>query len=288
VGIEFLRYPVSWNAEGRIPQTRMLEIDFCEQTDVGKVRETNEDSHGHVAPVNAAQARSHGWLFVLADGVGGQARGEVASCMAVDCLLEGFRESLSGEPHTTLLRRLAEEANERIYEAGTTATATGMRMATTLVVCALRHDRAVIAHVGDSRCYLIRKGRATQLTRDHTVANEQLRMGLISATESSQSSHRNLLLRSLGNDLFVKADVEQAQVDPGDILLLCSDGLHGAVEAGEMARVVVQYKDLREAAQRLIDLANERDGGDNITVQVVRVRNVERVGMYRGRPYKLR
>ncbi len=265
----------------------MLEIDFGEQTDTGKVRETNEDAHGHVSPANAAQGRSHGWLFALADGVGGQARGEVASRMAVDCLIDGFRDSLSGEPHATLLPRLAEKANQKIYGAGSSAAGGGRHMSTTLVACALRYDRAVIAHVGDSRCYLIRKGLATQLTRDHTVANEQLRLGLISTRESSQHSNRNLLLRSLGNDLFVKVDLEQVQVGPADVLLLCCDGLHGALEASEIARVVVQNKDPREAAQRLVELANERDGSDNITVQVVRVRNVERVGMYRGRPYKL-
>ena len=266
----------------------MLDVDFGEQTDAGKVRDRNEDAHGHVAPANAAQARSHGWLFVLADGVGGQARGEVASRLAVDCLLEGFRESRAGEPHTTLLPRLAEKANLRVYEAGRAAVPGGARMSTTLVACALRHDRAVIAHVGDSRCYLIRRGRATLLTRDHTVANEHLRMGLISAGEFSQSSNRHLLLRSLGNDLFVNVEVDQTQVVPGDVLLLCCDGLHGAVNAADMARMVTQHKDLREAAQRLVALANERDGSDNISVQVVRIRGVERVGMYRGRPYKLR
>ena len=272
----------------RAAQASMLDLDFSEHTDVGKVREQNEDSHGHVAPANPAQARSHGWLFVLADGVGGHARGEVASRIAVECLLEGFRESRAGEPHTTLLPRLAEKANLRVYEAGHAAGPGGVRMATTLVACALRHDRAVIAHVGDSRCYLIRRGRATLLTRDHTVANEHLRMGLISAGESSRSSNRHLLLRSLGNDLFVNVDIHQTQVVPGDVLLLCCDGLHGTVEAADMARIVTQNRDLREAAQRLVALANERDGGDNITVQVVRIKGVERVGMYRGRPYKLR
>ena len=279
---------VSLTAGERAAQASMLEIDFSEQSDIGKVRDTNEDAHGHVAPANAAQARSHGWLFVLADGVGGHARGEVASRLAVDCLLEGFRESRAGEPHTTLLPRLAEMANLRVYEAGRTAAPGGARMSTTLVACALRHDRAVIAHVGDSRCYLIRRGRATLLTRDHTVANEHLRMGLISAGEFSQSSNRHLLLRSLGNDLFVNVEVDQTQVVPGDVLLLCCDGLHGAVNAADMARMVTQHKDLREAAQRLVALANERDGSDNISVQVVRIRGVERVGMYRGRPYKLR
>jgi protein phosphatase len=266
----------------------MLDVDFSEQSDMGRVRDRNEDAHGHVAPANPAQARSQGWLFVLADGVGGHAQGEVASRLAVDCLLEGFRDSRPGEPHAILLPRLAERANLRVYEAGRTAAPGGAPMATTLVACALRYDRAVIVHVGDSRCYLIRRGRATLLTRDHTVANEHLRLGLVSADESAQSSTRHLLLRSLGKDLFVNVDVGETQVIPGDVLLLCCDGLHGALDAADMARIVTQHKDLREAAQRLVALANERDGSDNITVQLVRIKGVERVGMYRGRPYKLR
>jgi protein phosphatase len=161
-------------------------------------------------------------------------------------------------------------------------------MATTLVACALRFDRAVIAHVGDSRCYLIRRGRASLLTQDHTVASEHLRMGLISAAEFAQSPNRHLLLRSLGKDLFVNVDLDETQVLPGDVLLLCCDGLHGALEAADMARIVTQHKDLQEAAQQLVALANERDGSDNISVQIVRIKGVERVGMYRGRPYKLR
>lgn len=265
----------------------MLELDFSEWSEVGKVRTHNEDAYGHVVPADPAQARSHGWLFVLADGVGGHKRGEVASHLAVDCLLEGFRQSHAGEPHAALLPRLAEQANLRVYEAGRTATPGGMRMATTLVACALRHDRAVIAHVGDSRCYLIRHGCATPLTRDHTVANEHLRLGLISAGESAQSSHRHLLLRSLGIDLFVNIDVNQTQVIPGDVMLLCCDGLHGVVEASEIARWAAPDRDLQESARQLVALANERDGSDNISVQMVRVRDVERVGMYRGRPYKL-
>jgi protein phosphatase len=272
----------------RPAQASMLDVEFAEQTDIGKVRDRNEDAHGHVVPANPAQARSHGWLFVLADGVGGHERGEVASRLAVDCLVEGFREARAAEPLSTLLPRLTEKANLRVYEAGREASPGGVRMATTVVACALRHDRAVIAHVGDSRCYLLRRGHATLLTRDHTVANEHLRLGLISAGESTQSPNRHLLLRALGNDLFVKADLAETQVIPGDVLLLCCDGLHGAVEASDMARIVTQNRDLREAAQRLVALANERDGSDNISVQVVRIKGVERVGMYRGRPYKLR
>ena len=97
-----------------------------------------------------------------------------------------------------------------------------------------------------------------------------------------------MLLRSLGHDLFVNVEIDQTQVAPGDVLLLCCDGLHGALEASDMARIVSQYKDLQEAAERLVALANERDGSDNISVQLVRIKGIERVGMYRGRPYKLR
>lgn len=269
-------------------QGSMLDVEFSEQTDVGKVRKQNEDFHGHFAPANPAQARSHGWLFVLADGVGGQQHGEVASRTAVECMLEGFRESRAGESHTELLPRLAQQANLRVYEAGRAATPGGAPMSTTVVACALRHDRTVVAHVGDSRCFLIRRGRATLLTRDHTVANEHVRLGLISAQEAAQSPNRHLLVRSLGNDLFVKVDVTVRQVVPGDVLLLCCDGLHGAVDAADMARITTQHRDLRDAAQQLVALANDRDGSDNISVQLIRVRGVERVGIYRGRPYKLR
>ena len=279
---------VSLNPGERAAQVSMLDIDFGEHSDIGKVRDTNEDSHGYVAPANPAQARSQGWLFVLADGVGGHERGEVASRIAVDTLVEGFRESRAGEPHTTLLPQLTAKANLKVYEAGRNAAPGGARMATTLVACALRHDRAVVAHVGDSRCYLIRRGRATQLTRDHTVASEHVRLGLISAEELAQSPNRHRLLRSVGNDLFVNVDINQTQVVPGDVLLLCCDGLHGALEAADMARVVTEHQDLNDAAHQLVALANQRDGSDNISVQLIRVKSVERVGMYRGRPYKLR
>jgi len=279
---------LSFTGELRATQASMLDVDFSEQSDIGKLRDRNEDAHGHVVPANPARARSHGYLFVLADGVGGHERGEVASRLAVDCMLEGFRESRANEPHTTLLQRLAEKANVRIYEEGRTAAPGGSPMATTLVACALRYDRAVIAHVGDCRCYLVRRGRATLLTQDHTVANEHLRLGLISAAEFAQSPNRHLLLRSLGKDLFVNVDLNETQVVPGDVLLLYCDGLHGALEAADLARIVTQHKDLGEAAHQLVALANERDGSDNISVQIVRIKGVERVGMYRGRPYKLR
>jgi PPM family protein phosphatase len=261
----------------------MLEIDFAELTDVGRVRQGNEDYLGHVAPDTSEQASSHGWLFVVADGVGGHEKGEVASRTAVETVLEGFRKATRGEPLSSLLQNLVRRANTRVLDAGLNS-----GMATTLVACALRHDRAVIAHVGDSRCYLVRQKSVTVLTRDHTIANEHARLGLLSAEDVAEAETRHILSRSLGTGLSVSAEISDHQVFAGDILLLCSDGLHGAVSPEEIAYIVSETADVKVAARKLVALANERDGSDNVTAQVVRVQNVERVGMYRGRPYKLR
>ena len=273
---------------GRRPlQSSMLDVEFAELSDTGQVREHNEDYLGCALPATPEEARSHGWLFALADGVGGQAQGEVASRTAVESLLAGFRGASAGELHAALLLRLVQAANTLVYEAGHAAGPSGAGMATTLVACALRFDRAVVAHVGDSRCYLIRRGEAAVLTRDHTFANEQVRLGLLSAQEAAEAPHRHVLSRALGSDLFVSVETSEHQVMTGDVLLLCSDGLHGAVPASDMARLAGHNPDLSAAAQELVALANQRDGSDNISVQLIRVRGVERVGMYRGRPYRL-
>ncbi len=276
-------------AERRGPlETSMLDVEFAHLSDCGRVRGHNEDYLGYVVPATPAQVRTHGWLFALADGVGGQERGEVASRIAVESLLAGFRASAGGDLHTTLLPRLVQEANVRVYEKGRTASAGGVPMATTVVACALRFDCAVVAHVGDSRCYLIRRGHAKLLTRDHTVASEHERLGLLSAQDAAEAPTRHLLTRSLGTELFVGVETSDNQVLAGDVLLLCSDGLYGAVRASEMAHLVSQGGDLNAAGQKLVALANQRDGSDNISVLLIRVRSVERVGMYRGRPYRLR
>jgi protein phosphatase len=261
----------------------MLEIDFAELSDVGRVRLENEDYLGHVVPDTPEQARSQGWLFAVADGVGGHEKGEVASRTAIEAVLEGFREASRGEQLSGLLEKLVRRANTRVLDAGMNS-----GMATTLVACALRYDRAVVAHIGDSRCYLVRGKAATPLTRDHTIANEHARLGLLSADEVAEAETRHILSRSLGSELSVSVEVSDHQVFPGDTLLLCSDGLHGALSAEEIARVVGETADVELAARRLVALANEKDGSDNVTAQVVRVQNVERVGMYRGRPYRLR
>jgi protein phosphatase len=151
-------------------------LEFAQLSDIGRTRKHNEDYLGYVQPATAAQAQSHGWLFAVADGVGGQDLGEVASRTAAESVLANFRNSAGVESHAALLRRLVQAANYEVYEAGRSASVGGVAMATTIVACALRYDRAVVAHVGDSRCYLIRQGCRGAHPRPYLVA-EQFRSG---------------------------------------------------------------------------------------------------------------
>jgi serine/threonine protein phosphatase PrpC len=265
----------------------MLDVEFSQLSDVGMVRPRNEDYLGYVLPSSPALVRSHGWLFALADGVGGQRQGEVASRAAVEEVLAGFRRAPAMESHGSLLNRLVQAANARICETEALAGPAGAGMSSTVVMCALRFDRATIAHVGDSRCYLIRNQQARLITHDHTVASEQLRLGLLSKQEANSVPTRHVLSRSLGSGLFVKAEIDQVQLLPGDVLLLCSDGLHGAVADEEIASAIDRHQDLEAVARELVNSANQHDGSDNVSVQLIRIRSVERMGMYRGRPYKL-
>src|SRR5258708_6808900 len=174
----------------------MLELEFAGLTDVGRVREHNEDFLGYAAP--AAGASSHqGWLFALADGVGGQDRGEVASRLAVETLQSGFRDLRPNESPSACLQRLVQAANLKIYETAAAIGHGGSNMCTTIVACLLRFDRVVVAHVGDSRCYLIRRGVAQRLTQDHSLVAEQVRMGLLTEEEAATSERRHVLSRSL-------------------------------------------------------------------------------------------
>ena len=265
----------------------MLDLEFVALTDVGRVRDHNEDYLGHSVPATPAQARSHGWLFVLADGVGGHEKGEVASQTAVESMKAGFPNAKEGESHSSVLQRLVQQANTSVFEASMSGGRGSAGMATTIVACALRYDRVSVAHVGDSRCYLIRNGKAAQITRDHTVVGEQVRLGLVSAQEAAEGNMNHILSRSLGTELVANVDTNDHQVFAGDVLLLCSDGLHGAVDASEMSALCGHGQDFHQAAAKLVALANDRGGGDNISVQLIRIRGVERMGMYRGRPYKL-
>ncbi len=273
----------------------MLELEFTEKTDRGLKREGNEDFVGHVLPASPAQVRDQGFLFALADGMGGHAQGEVASKLAVETMIAGFRRVPKGIMHASLLPKLVQEANAAVYEAGHASKVRGANMGTTMVACALRFDSAVISHVGDSRCYLFRNGSGALLTRDHTMAAEQMRLGILAPSDmpadKDSDGMQHMLTRSLGYDLFVAADTITVNIVPGDVLLLCSDGLHGYISDAEIERIVNRTTSIDPALERtadaLIAAANATGGNDNVTAQLIRVVAVERMGLYRGRPYRL-
>ena len=265
----------------------MLDVQFGEASDFGKVRTNNEDSVGSFVPASRQQVRSHGYLFVVADGVGGLDLGEVASATAVATITSEFAKAPSGSMLISLMPKLVQQANAAVHDCTLKSDKKSGKMATTVVACALRYDQAVISHVGDSRCYLVRNGTARQVTQDHTLVNEQRKMGLISAEEIATSDSRHVLIRSLGPEMFVAPDTVALTVQPGDVLVLCTDGLHDEMKEEEIASIVSQKKDAAQLAKELVKRAVEIDGGDNTTAQVIRVRGVEQVGMYRGRPYRL-
>ncbi|MGC9223588.1 MAG: PP2C family protein-serine/threonine phosphatase [Terracidiphilus sp.] len=265
----------------------MLDVQFGQASDFGKVRTNNEDSCGSFVPASRQQARSHGFLFVVADGVGGLDLGEIASATAVRVLTDGFAKAQPGSLLASLMPRLIERANTAVHDLALTPEHHGQKMATTVVACALRYDQAVVSHVGDSRCYLVRNGLARQITQDHTLVNEQRKMGLISADEIAASDSRHVLIRSVGTEMFVSPDINSLTIQPGDVFVLCTDGLHDEMKETEIAAIASQKKDAAEIARELVARGVEIDGGDNTTALVIRIRTVEQVGMYRGRPYRL-
>jgi protein phosphatase len=265
----------------------MLDIQYGQATDPGKIRKNNEDAMGSFVPLSRHQARSHGFLFAVADGVGGMDLGEVASATAVSVVTRGFEQAQADTLLLGLLPRLVQHANAAVHDCRLAPEYRGKNMATTLVTCALRHDQAVVSHVGDSRCYLVRHGRARQITQDHTWVAQQRKLGLISKSEVAESESRHLLIRSLGPEMFVSPDTTAVSLLAGDMLVLSTDGLHDELSDTAIAEIASQPKTVEDIARELVERAVEIDGNDNTSAQVIRIRSVEQVGMYRGRPYRL-
>jgi PPM family protein phosphatase len=265
----------------------MLDVQYGQASDPGKIRTNNEDAMGWFIPSSRQQARSHGFLFAVADGVGGMDLGEVASAKAISVVTQGFERAQADTLLMGLMPRLVQHANAAVHDCRLEPEYRGKNMATTLVTCALRNDQAVVSHVGDSRCYHVRDGHARQVTQDHTWVNEQRKMGLISSSDMAESESRHVLIRSLGPEMFVSPDTTALTVMPGDVFVLCTDGLHDEMSEEAIAFTVSQNKPLDEIARELVARAVEIDGNDNTSAQVIRVRAVEQVGMYRGRPYRL-
>lgn len=240
-------------------------LEIAGLTDQGHVREQNEDYLGNQAARYEARLAEHGWLFAVADGMGGHALGEVASQLAVETLFDVYYHA---EPDPPLaLREAIESANVTVFYH---ATIRGVTMGTTLTVAVLRDDLVTIANVGDSRVYRLRDGRAQQLTQDHSLIAEQVRRGLLTPEQAQQSRLHNVITRCIGYRDAVEVDISESPLRAGDVFLLCSDGLHGLVTGQEMAAVVANQP-LADAARTLIDLANTRGGPDNITCLLIRV-----------------
>lgn len=235
-------------------------FDAAGCTDTGLRRRNNQDAFGECASKDGRLR-----AFVVADGMGGHAGGEVASRLAVEAITEVFVGGDGAVPDR--LHAALEAANDRIHQTQL-RDAKLTRMGTTGVAIGFGPDGAWVANVGDSRAYRLRSGRLTQLTRDHSVVAELERRGLITAEEALVHPRRNEVLRSLGLEPTVEIDVDEVDIAPGDRFLLCSDGLWGVVDDAEIALLLARQP-LAEAGRTLIDAANERGGPDNITVQIV-------------------
>jgi serine/threonine protein phosphatase PrpC len=246
-----------------------FELAASVQTDKGCVREINEDSGRLVRPSDPAQLARKGTLVVVADGMGGHSAGEVASQLAVESVTRLYYES-ADEPGEALRASVAE-ANRRIHEAAA-ADESKHGMGTTCTALALCAGTAYAAHVGDSRLYMLRAGQLYQLSEDHSAVNEMVKLGIITKEQARTHEDKNVILRALGTSPEVEVStVEPWGVREGDQYLLCSDGLYDLVLDGEIAAVLAEAGDVHAAGERLIAMAKERGGHDNITAGIIAI-----------------
>jgi len=259
-----------------------MELVAADCTSPGTVRTVNEDAHGFWQPETIEEKRTRGAIAVLADGVGGQGHGEIASRLAVDEILKVFREAKDGADATQLVTHAVNAANLAIYDKNVESRGQ-TQMATTLAIALLRNNQVVVGNVGDSRVYLIQKGLIQQLSTDHSYVGMQKKFGLISEREALASEQRSILTRSVGQEPVIRVDCDEATVTKGDCIVLCCDGLYTCVSNPEISDLVCRLPP-DEAARQLVALAEKRGAQDNITVQVIRIDRVEAVSNYRGAP----
>ena len=267
------------------PDHTEILVSVFGRTDVGRTREHNEDAFV-VVDLSANDAslqpsvRQHrvgpkGSLFMVADGMGGAAAGEIASQMATEIVLKEFREHwIPLEQATTddfakVLKKAVQSANQQIH--GYASSHQEFRgMGTTATIAGLLADTLYLAQVGDSRGYLVRDGVAKQITKDQSLMQKLIEAGELTEEEAAQSERRNIILQALGPEPGIKVDLTFQRLRRGDTLVLCSDGLSGQVTKDDIARVAGEEKDLVAACRRLIDMANDAGGPDNITVILAR------------------
>jgi len=251
-----------------------LALEVTGKTDVGCVRTNNEDNLGY----DLRQG-----VFVVCDGMGGAAAGEVASKLAVDTVLTYFRQGGANgnyptvgktfeglSPAANALASAIQLANAAVHEAGSRHAAQS-GMGSTIVAVWMRGEFFSIGHVGDSRIYLLRAGQLQQLTNDHSLVMEQVRRGLITREEAEHSEMQNIIIRALGSEETVEPDVDDLVALPGDLLLLASDGLTKQVKDDEMRDIIQGARGLEPACDHLIQAAKDHGGEDNITCLLIRV-----------------
>jgi protein phosphatase len=262
------------------PATAPITVRLFGRTDVGQIREHNEDnflvadlsrrSRGLLESDREQQIGEWGSVFGVCDGMGGAAAGEIASQLAVDIIYEKLIEGTAPTQHDDLAQRLVravEEAGVRIFnEARADRTRRGM--GTTATIAALMDSRLFVAQVGDSRAYILRNGKLVQVSRDQSLVNQLIEAGQLTEEEAETFEHNNIILQALGTAETVQVDLTFVNLQRGDRLLLCSDGLSGMVRADELREALVSCPDPLEACRELTDRANRAGGHDNITVIV--------------------
>ena len=277
--------PSSSAIPASVTQRGQIIVHVFGRTDVGLTREHNEDTFvvADLSTGNATlqpEVRTHqlgerGTLFMVADGMGGAASGEIASAMAVDVVLDEIKRRWIGAEGTdpqqfaAVLRSATESANTAIHRYAAEHPE-NRGMGTTATIAGLLGDVLYIAQVGDSRAYIIRDGVCQQITRDQSLMQQLIEAGEMTAEEAEHSDRKNIILQALGPEPRVRIDLTHQQVRHGDTLLLCSDGLSGQVRPEEIGAIVREERDLMAVCKRLIDLANEHGGPDNITVVAAR------------------
>jgi protein phosphatase len=240
------------------------------QTDAGCVREANEDSGRHVLPNDPETQFKKGILTIVADGMGGHASGEIASQMAVDLISEIYYADKSHSAPDAL-KNAIEQANKQIYKTSLTDEKM-FGMGTTVIALVLLNDKAFCAHVGDSRLYRLRGQNMQMLTLDHSQVMEMVKYGIISMEEARIHDDKNVILRAVGTQPIVEAELSESfTVEAGDQFLLCSDGLCDMLEDEAIREIWAAAKDVHTAGEQLIHQAKENGGHDNITVGIVRI-----------------
>lgn len=238
-----------------------LMLQVAALSDTGKVRHHNEDAFGYCLEAG---------VFVVCDGMGGAAAGEVASRLAVDAIIERLCAVSTPEDRRCALEESIHAAN-RIVHSQAAGNAALQGMGTTLVAVAIQDHSALIGHVGDSRCYLFRAGELTQQTNDHSLVDEQVRLGHMTPEEAQHSPLKNVITRAIGTQSEVAADITELPLEPGDTLLLCSDGLVREVTDTQIADILSRRPGhIDDYCQHLIDATNKAGSHDNVTVILIR------------------